>query len=132
MKKFTLSATIIIILGALPSALIAAQGDVEGYFTGTLDRIWNDFPTKKCEYRANISVLRDHSYQDYSRVYGITMSTGFVAQVNGRPIWIRDYRSIRANDPLKIEYRKTIMRYSDCPESIRLIYNSLTQEIRER
>ena len=130
MKKITLSASIIFLLSAMPVSLTAEQGDVAGFFTVTLESVSNEVVVKQCGYRANIIVLKDNRYGS-DRVYGITMNTGVVAQVPGQPSWVKDTRFSQDRDPLKIGYTTTVVRFSDCPESIRLKYNSLTKEIRK-
>ena len=59
------------------------------------------------------------------------MNTGNVAQISGKPSWIYDVRSVSSNDPLMVRYVKTTARFLDCPETVRLKYNSLSREIRE-
>jgi len=130
MKKFILLG-FLLLLGSFSAVLNAAQGDVEGFFTATLNSINSDLVSKSCVYRANVRVIKDHPYNDYERVYRIDMNTGNVAQISGKPSWIYDVRSVSSNDPLMVRYVKTTARFLDCPETVRLKYNSLSREIRE-
>lgn len=131
MKKHILLIVASVPLFLTSQILIAAQGDVSGSFLATLKGIRTELALKKCEFRADVSVIIDHRYSDYDRVYGITMDNGSVARVEGGPAWIYDVRSVSTNDPLRIIYYKSVPRFFDCPETIRLKYNSLTKEIRE-
>ena len=130
MKKFILLG-FLLLLGSFSAVLNAAQGDVEGFFTATLNSISSDLVSKRCVYRANVRVIKDHPYKSYEMVYGIDMNTGNVAQISGTPSWIYDVRSVSSNDPLMVRYVKTTARFLDCPETVRLKYNSLSREIRE-
>jgi len=129
MKKFILLG-FLLLLGSFSAVLNAAQGDVGGFFTATLNKISPDLVSKRCEYRANVRVIKDNQYS-WERVYRIDMNTGNVAQVSGKPSWITDIRRDSSIDPLRVRYIKTTARFLDCPETVRLKYNSLSKEIRE-
>ncbi len=139
MKKlypYLLSVAAIQMFLFVDSFAYAAQGDVPGFFQVNLDSLEESTFTKQCYYRGPVLILKD-AFSAEDRVYGIRMSDGSTVEVKNRGLYglsgpITDLRGHPGFENAFVGFGKTVPRFSDCPNSLTLKYNSLTQQKSER
>lgn len=105
----------------------AAQGDFDGVYKVTLYRINENTLTKSCFYRGDVTLVRDDPIY-FNRIYFITMNNAKTVNVSSEEVM--DITSGPRRD-IYVIYEKRIARFSDCPDDLLLIFNTLTGEFRE-
>lgn len=119
-----ISSTILIAALSMSLQSNAAQGDFDGVYNVSLVAVNENVLTKDCFYRGVATLARNAPYV-WDRVYAITMSNGKTAHVSFVEVSDNDRSSPH------VRYEKSVVRFSDCPNNLLLIYNTLTREFRE-